>query len=345
MEWIPRPQKEKEKKISTVAKIPSPDATTIHPRQESLKMLRLNPATTTMSPSSTTISPSSLTAAIPHTKETFELFLHILTYTTILLYHTRRSAPVYVKTFNKRTSLPLLLHILAGLFEVLRYHLLAALHPSTPLTPTTLDLIACTLQSLTSLYLAKTLIRGSISTRPAYQAGALMRVALGVAAWASGDADLHRASVKIVNGFAYTRVVIAAQMVLGLDGWRAGREVYANGVFVGGLLAVWEAGVLGVGVPVYVGLVGVGMALNRGVSGLCERYVGMDCLRGVFWAWGAEVLTLDREIPLSPVSKFFVDLLVMAGFAELDTIKNVEEPQELQPGVKDVYASSLEEIK
>lgn len=76
-----------------------------------------------------------------------------------------------------------------------------------------------------------------------------------------------------------------------------------------------------------------------------DGLLGFFLLEFVLGSGNANVLGVEnRQVPLSPVSKFFVGLLVTSGFAELYTIKNVEEPQELQPGIKDAYLFA-EEIK
>jgi hypothetical protein len=164
------------------------------------------------------------------------------------------------------------LHAVAGLTEVFRYHLRAAFFP-VPIIPDSLDVALCLTQSATNLALAKTLLRGDPSvTRPSYQAGAVLRPALGIAAFVWRDPWLHRASVKVVNGFLYTRLGIWACSATGLwDGAYA--KVYALSVYVGAVLAVMEGG--GVwAVYGYNALVLGVFVFNRGVSRMVvERYV------------------------------------------------------------------------
>lgn len=196
-----------------------------------------------------------------HIQRPFSLLIIIL-FLCIVSYHTRRTAPAYRAKFRKRTSLPLQIHIMAGSFEILRYHILTTLGQATP---DVFDLVACLLQSYTNLVLAKTLIRGEKTTRPSYQVAGFLRPIIGVVAFVSGSPDYHCASVKLVNAFIFTRMIIFVARALRLGKIHSQPTIYAYAVFLGGVLSVYESGLSG-GVPAYIGLVAMLTALNQYVS-------------------------------------------------------------------------------
>lgn len=137
-------------------------------------------------------------------------------YTVILSQHTRYAAPIYnlhhressTKTFRNTV---LGLHIISGLSEIIRWYFLTLFSPTGDTRPsaTPIDFLLCMAQSITSLILVKHLARGfPIMTRPSYQAGSVSRMLLaGVALW-NGSPDWQESSVKSVNAFIYTRLLI-----------------------------------------------------------------------------------------------------------------------------------------
>lgn len=126
-------------------------------------------------------------------------------YLCIFGYHTRRSLRVYRVTSGKQTSLMLTLHILSASFELLRYYAQAV---KGDVLPNAIDTIACFVHSATTLGLAKKLLRGDQTTRASYQAPALMRPFVALVALLSQSVFVHRASVKLLNGFLHARLVI-----------------------------------------------------------------------------------------------------------------------------------------
>ena len=132
-------------------------------------------------------------------------FVTLTAFFIILLHHTRRSAPKYPSNFGKIKSSPLLFHVLASSFELLTYHCSSS---TASRSSDLLDLFACLLQSATNLILAKMFIRGEESTGPSYQAAGLIRPIVGLVAFVSGSDEMHRASVKLLNAFIYTRIMI-----------------------------------------------------------------------------------------------------------------------------------------
>lgn len=192
-----------------------------------------------------------------------ELLFHILLYLSVFGYHSRTTIPAYNKKYRKSSNAPLFAHIAAGLFEVFRYDL-RALHG--PVYADSLDLIACAVQSFTNLYLVRTLLRGDkYITRPAYQAPAFLRIIFTVAACLLGSPSLHRASVRVVNAFVYTRTIIFVLGRINILRDSSYATIYEIGVFLGAVMGVAEGGLTG-GVPVYVASVAAVAVLNRWTS-------------------------------------------------------------------------------
>lgn len=179
--------------------------------------------------------------------EMSDLLYHILGYGAAFTFHTRHALPIYLNTFAKPNRIPLLLHISAGFIEVFKYQILAM---RGTVFPDTWDLILCLYHSLSSIYMTKTLRRGNIGTRPAYQVVALWRLCLSTAAWAKHDPHLHWASVRIINSFVYTRVIIYLAYKARFDRRFSGGDLYAAGVFFAGLISIWEIGLF-CGLPLF----------------------------------------------------------------------------------------------
>ncbi|CAH0058157.1 unnamed protein product [Clonostachys solani] len=120
------------------------------------------------------------------------------------------------------------------------------------------------------MHLAKTLIRGDQTTRPTYQVTGLTRPFLTLAALYTDDEQLHCGSVKLVCAFIYVRLMIFSYRILRLDRVFTGPTVYAHAVFIGGLLAVYDAD-FPFGIPVYVIQVGLMTSLHRFVADYVQR--------------------------------------------------------------------------
>ncbi|KAH6868986.1 hypothetical protein B0T10DRAFT_419069 [Thelonectria olida] len=239
-------------------------------------------------------------------------FLLFSIYLGILVYHTRHTAPIYRSKFKRSSSLPLLLHASAGIFEVAKYHIAGA---HGPIVPDFFDLVACLIQSATNLILSKTLVRGDKTTRPSYQAGGLVRPFLSAAAFLAHDPFLHQASVKLLNAFVYTRILIFLGKRLRLNKVYSYSTIYAHGVFLGALMAFYESKLPG-GVPLYIAAVAVITALNRYTS----EYAALQ-------------LNGQRSSP----GRWVIRFLIWVGLTELETLKESGKHSELRFKVQDIY--------
>jgi hypothetical protein len=199
-------------------------------------------------------------------------------YVLIFVYHTRRSLQVYHASWHQERFFTLTLHILSGVIELARYYLRAT---EGPVLPDIVDTILCLIHSLTSLRLARPLLRGNETTRAAYQAPAIIRPILAVIAVVGKDPHLHGAVVKLLHAFLYTRLLIYASKRIGLTNAskrngltkvQSEATIYAQAVFLGAILAIQASGLPG-GVAVYIGAVGIVMVLCRCVSNHLSRSV------------------------------------------------------------------------
>ncbi|KAH7142467.1 hypothetical protein DER46DRAFT_518474 [Fusarium sp. MPI-SDFR-AT-0072] len=188
-------------------------------------------------------------------------------YVLIFVYHTRRSLPVYRASWHQERIFTLALHILSGVIELARYYFRAI---DGTVLPDIMDTILCLIHSLTTLRLARPLLRGNETTRAAYQAPAIIRPILAVMAIVRKDSSLHGAVVKLLHAFLYTRLLIFASKRIRLTKVQSQSTIYAQSVFLGAVLAIESSG-LPVAVAVYIGAVGLVMVLNRSVSNHLSR--------------------------------------------------------------------------
>ncbi|KZO98261.1 hypothetical protein CALVIDRAFT_596813 [Calocera viscosa TUFC12733] len=238
----------------------------------------------------------------------------LLGYSTIFHQHTRRT---FWRYRGGEVRLVLTAHALSGLLEILRFHSLSL---SAPPIPTTLDLLLCLVQSLTNLTLVRPLRRGQPSlVRPSYQAGALLRPLVSFLAWRSGSPALHAASVGIVHGFLYTRVLIWLLGTTGLLEKYA--DVYTVAVFVAGIVACADGPVRHLE-KVYIAVVaGVALA-NR---------------------WTTEQLRSEVYDAHSPAMRQLLELLVLLGFANLETIRERAGARATQPSMAPISVKTRDQ--
>ncbi|KAJ2901987.1 hypothetical protein MKZ38_001128 [Zalerion maritima] len=245
-----------------------------------------------------------------------DLFFHLAVYTFLIFSRSSKTTLRYSRNFHKPSSWPLAVHVLAGLFEIVRYHTKAV---QGPVLADSLDILACLLQSGTNVYLAKFLLRGDkLLTRPAYQAGGLLRPFVSFLAYAYRSPSLHRSSVKIVDGFVYTRLVIWVSHRLGLHHSFSGPGVYSYGVFLGALLGISYSGLCH-GVPIYLSAMAAILVVSRKVT--------------LFFESQSDASTTTRG------ARLWGGFFLLCGFVDLDTLRNLSYPPELSREVRDFYVS------
>ncbi|KAI8710355.1 hypothetical protein NCS52_01580500 [Fusarium sp. LHS14.1] len=261
-----------------------------------------------------------------------QYFLICSVYILIFTYHTRRSLPVYHVKFRQQSSSSLALHILAGSFELARYYTRAV---DGDVVPEVIDTVACFAQAFTTLRLSKTLLRGDVTTRPSYQAPALMRPFIGLAALVYQSPSIHRASVKLLHAFLYTRMIIFLAKRFGVGKIHSNATIYAHAVFLGAIIAIHDSG-LHAGVPVYISMVGAVMVLNRYVADRLTRCVTlndplpMQKPNAVDSSWTSKVSMPIWERNLMRV-------LLWLGLANLEAIKEHDRSSKLSCPVNDEY--------
>ncbi|RDA87736.1 hypothetical protein CP532_1794 [Ophiocordyceps camponoti-leonardi (nom. inval.)] len=250
-----------------------------------------------------------------------ELIGYCILYSSVFGFHTRRTVATYNGKFRKSTSYALPVHIATGLFEIFRYQIRAALYGEDVVTAKGGDVIVCFIWAWTSLALVRSLRRGDPSTtRPAYQAGTLLRPVAAVAAYALQSPALYRVCAKAINSFVYARVGIFIMHKSGFLRRHQDSAVYAVCIPVSAILSIHEGRVAGA-VPLYLAaMFGVGW-LNHWVSAaIKDRPAGQQ-----------QKTIKDR----------FVDAMLSLGFAELDDLKNFfqkkRRPTSLCPDIMDEY--------
>jgi hypothetical protein len=200
------------------------------------------------------------TNVLPSTNTQYLLIC--LGYVIIFAYHTRHSISAYYGHSRTKKSLALALHILAATFELTRYYFRAF---RRTIQPDLFDTAACMIHSITSLRLARTLRRGDKTTRASYQAPAMLRPVLSLAAVVRQDAFAHEACVKLLHAFLYTRLLIFVAKRIGMGKIQSHSTIYAQAVTLGAILAIISSG-LPAGVPIYIGAVGLVMVFNQRTS-------------------------------------------------------------------------------
>jgi hypothetical protein len=237
-------------------------------------------------------------------------------YVLIFLYHTRRSLPLYHASWHQDRVFALTLHILSGVIELVRYSLRAT---EGTVLPDIVDTTLCLIHSVTTLRLARPLLRGDQTTRAAYQAPAIIRPILAVMAIVRNDSSLHGAVVKLLHAFLYTRLLIFASKRIGMNKVQSQSTIYAQSVFLGAVLAIESSGLPGA-VAVYIGAVGVVMVLNRSVSNHLSR--SREAVKSSSWFY-----------------QLFVQSCLWIGLTELSSIK-AREPLALASCVSDEYTGN-----
>ncbi|PHH80941.1 hypothetical protein CDD80_5151 [Ophiocordyceps camponoti-rufipedis] len=251
-----------------------------------------------------------------------ELIGYTILYSSVFGFHTRRTVSTYNRKFQKSTSYALPVHIATGLFEIFRYQLRASLYGEDNVTAAGGDVIVCLIWAWSSLALVRSLRRGDPSTtRPAYQAGTLLRPVAALAAYLLQSPAMYRVCAKAINSFIYARVGIFIMHKSGFLRKHQDSAVYAICIPVSAILAIHEGRVPGA-VPLYIAaMFAVGWLNNWVSSAIRERPVTGSTTNSI----------KDR----------FVDAMLSLGFAELDGLKKFfdkkRRPTSLCPDIMDEY--------
>ncbi|PFH59416.1 hypothetical protein XA68_12418 [Ophiocordyceps unilateralis] len=251
-----------------------------------------------------------------------ELIGYAILYSSVFGFHTRRTVATYNGKFRKSTSYALPVHIATGLFEIFRYQIRAALYGEDVVTATSGDVIVCFIWAWTSLALVRSLRRGDPSTtRPAYQAGTLLRPVAAIAAYALQSPALYRVCAKAINSFVYARVGIFIMHKSGFLRRHQDSSVYAVCIPVSAILSIHEGRVTGA-VPLYLAAMFAVGWLNHWVSSAIKERPATG------------------NMPKS-IKDRFVDAMLSLGFAELDDLKKFfqkkRRPTSLCPDIMDEY--------
>ncbi|KAJ5653384.1 hypothetical protein N7490_000387 [Penicillium lividum] len=239
---------------------------------------------------------------------------------SILLYHTRHQVPIYYRKFHKKKVF-LYVHLLTGLTEAFRYRILAFKGDPNPL-PTFMDVLSCFIWSWSSLELVKTLRRGDPrTTRPPYQAGALLRPVVSLIAY-FGIPSLHRLSISALDSFLYARLGIFFFTYTGFSKSLSPSGIYAVSIPLAAFLSIHEGGVPGASLA-FVLAVALVMKVNEWVTHQSR------CLRE----------SKSSSPGLTPF-KILIYTLVRLGLVELEELRELAKVNELEKPVNDEYVSA-----
>lgn len=177
--------------------------------------------------------------------EPMHLLLLIFAFLTIIIYHTRHEVPIYQRKFHKKKSY-LYVHIFCGVTEACRYRLCEAFEGRSNLLPSSVDVLSCFIWGWTSLELVKTLRRGEpLTTRPPYQAGAVLRPVVSLLSYLFAIPSLHRLSISALDGFLYARLFIFFFSYTPYIRSYRGSTIYAISIPLAAALSIHESRVPG----------------------------------------------------------------------------------------------------
>ncbi|KAJ5109490.1 hypothetical protein N7456_006165 [Penicillium angulare] len=238
----------------------------------------------------------------------------------IFLYHTRHEISIYQRKFHKRRIF-LYIHIATGATEAFRYRLNEMLHGPSDTLPDSLGVLSCFIWGLTSLELVKTLRRGDPrTTRPPYQAGAILRPVVCLASYVFGIPALHRLSISALDSFIYARLAIFFFAYTPYIRSYSSGTIYAISIPLAAALSIHESQVPGASI-IYVLTVSYITRLNEWVTHESR------CLRS----------SKEVSSSVSPYWKSTVLMLINLGFVELEELRIVTRAKELENIVVDEY--------
>ncbi|CAG7975723.1 unnamed protein product [Penicillium nalgiovense] len=251
---------------------------------------------------------------------------HCVAYIVIILYHTRRQVGIYSKTFSKHRAF-FFIHIGTGIMELARYHISKARLGNDDILPEVIDVLSCLIWSWTSLVLVKTLRRGDpLTTRPPYQAGAILRPAISVASYLLGLPSLHRISISALDSFVYARMAIFFFTYTPYLRGYSYSTIYSLSIPLSAALSIHESRVRGASL-VFILATAYIAKLNEWVthrSRILQRS--------------------ETKSTMAMLEKHVLAGLLFLGFAELDRLREVSKNDALTKPLNDDYVPKLEHI-
>ena len=184
-------------------------------------------------------------------KAQVDLAWHLFIYSPLVLRRDflRHFTSSKYATNHKWPYIPLLVHIVLGIFIVSRYQF-RSLTSVEPPRPESLDVAIGVTNAILSWRLCKYEARGNPRiARTAFQVMALMVLFPSLMCYRTASPVWYHAMAKMHNAFIYVRWLILGGNVIGV--YSGFRELYNISVFFGCMLAVWDGrfpwdGILGV---------------------------------------------------------------------------------------------------
>ncbi|GKT62938.1 hypothetical protein ColTof4_05468 [Colletotrichum tofieldiae] len=195
------------------------------------------------------------------------VFLEILwisaTYLRFLVPSWRNiTTPKHAK-YAKLPWVPLISHVVAGTIELFRYYSQLAVTGESP-EPNVVDLGLCLVMAASSFQLAAHVHEGNIPfVRTTFQGAAVQRVLASTLGFLHGDARWHRASIKLLNNFTWTRWIGVYAGYF--QGFRAYADAFTASVVISHPLALWE-GDYPAGIPLFGAVMFVLLVVDKWAS-------------------------------------------------------------------------------
>ncbi|CAG8250496.1 unnamed protein product [Penicillium salamii] len=252
------------------------------------------------------------------------LTCHFFAYLAIIFYHTRQQVRIYSRTFSKHKAY-LYLHIVTGLTELARYHIIKVRFNRENILPEPIDVLSCFIWGCTSVYLVKTLRRGDpLTTRPPYQTGAVLRPVLSITSYMLQSPDLHKVSIFALDSFLYARLgIFFFYYTPYLRGYSTS-TMYSISIPLSAIIAIHESGVRGASVVFILAMAGVAK-LNEWVSYRSRILEGAEPK--------SYIELLERQV---------IAALLYLGFADLDRLREVAKDEALTKPLTDEYVPTVE---
>ncbi|KAK1595474.1 uncharacterized protein LY79DRAFT_546529 [Colletotrichum navitas] len=165
--------------------------------------------------------------------------------------------------YTKVPYVPLAIHVIVGTIEVFRYYCQLAITSEAP-KPNVVDFGLCLIMAATSLRLAANVRNGRVEiVRTTFQATAVQRMFASALGYMHGDAEWHRASIKLLNNLVWTRLI--GGYMNHLQGFRSYGDSFTGAVVVAHQLALWESD-YPAGVPFFLAVLSVLLVVDKWAS-------------------------------------------------------------------------------